>query len=68
MAVIQFSIPTDVLLDLVATGKRTGLSEHQVAKFLMLTAFADTSDAAIMEQYIKARQPSKDKSRATPIG
>lgn len=48
MAIIQFSIPSDVLRELLDRGDTLGLSEHQVAKWIMLLAKENVADSDIM--------------------
>ena len=48
MAVIQFSIDSDTYLLLLEQGKRLGLSEHQVAKYLTLLGTESATDEDIL--------------------
>ena len=75
MPVIQFSIPTDVYLQLLDLARVTGLSEHQVAKYLT-TAYLDidtnvgaTVAEAVLEQRRAYQRHNLDrKQRAKPLG
>lgn len=69
MPVIQFSIPTSMFLELVLKGQRIGLSEHQVAKHIMLQGLeAEVGDDEILEHYHDTRrQRMERKTRAKPI-
>ena len=69
MPVIQFSIPTSMFLELVLKGQRIGLSEHQVAKHIMLQGLeAEVGDDEILEHYHNSRrQRMERKTRAKPI-
>ena len=68
MAVIQFSVPTDVYMRLVERGRVLGLSEHQVAKYLTILGHEDISDEALLACVRDTkREAMKGKLRAKPL-
>ena len=66
MAVIQFSIDSQVFLSLMERAARLGMSEHQLAKCLV--GLADVTDEEILlhkrNQYAKRLE---SRSRARPL-
>lgn len=59
MAVIQFSLPTEKVIELHEQGKRLGLSENQVAKMMVLLGQQEFSDGQLIDMFRKANGAKK---------
>ena len=68
MAVIQYSTNSDTFIELVERGRRLGLSEHQIAKYIMLVRLAEVTDDEILTAVRETNRRAMDrKTRARPL-
>ena len=67
MAVIQYSINSETYVNLVERGRKLGLSEHQVAKYIMLAASDITDDQVLTLAQATKRASMERKTRARPL-
>lgn len=66
MAVIQFSVPSDVYVQLVERGAEVGLSENQFAKALTLIGLEQHSNAEVLKEVnLAKRARAESRLRAT---